>query len=398
VPRLRPGLLVVAGLLAILVPACSDSAAAPRAVDTTALADERVGDAVLDECHRPLRGQTDRIAAWIKLPDGSELRAFARLPHDLRVQGPMGLRLLCGDTAAVLGGGASAVAETDKVQLRALRTLLDAAVLGPLHRSQGCRRLGPTTFALRQADGTETELELRAGTLLPIRIGSGNEAVQLDDHLHTAAGTWLARTASSDALGRCRVLIEFGGVTWAKDFFTLPGEAKPTTTRPMTAPGAVVETRSPTPILVDAPAVHWVVLADPGGWAERTAAYTPLHTELHRQQQSNAGFPVLFRDDDGQARLAAPFRRRKDGPELVPPAGWQLREFAAGRWLVVYPADGDLEARLAAGERMLRDAANERGLRARGPLTAQPHVHLEEGPPTAERLAAPVVRMALPVE
>lgn len=355
-------------------------------------------DAVLDECHRPLRGQTDRIAAWVALPDGSELRLFARLPHDLRVQGPTGQRLLCGDTAAVLGGGASAPTEAEKVQLRALRTLLDAAVLGPLHRSQGCRRLGATTFALRQVDGTETELELRAGTLLPIRIGSGSAAVQLDDHLHTAAGTWLAQTARSEALGRCRVRIELGGVTWAKDFFTMPGEGKPTTTRPMTAPGVVVETRSPTPILVDAPAVRWVVLTDPGGWPERTAAYTPLHAELQRQQQAIAGFPLLFRDDDGTDRLGAPFRRRKDGPEFSPPTGWQLREFAAGRWLVVYPADGDLPARLADGERMLRGAASERGLRIRGPLTAQPHLHLQEGPPTAERLAAPVVRMALPVE
>lgn len=392
-------LLLATSLLAILIAACSDPANAPRPVDTAALDDVRVVEAVLDECHRLLRGQTDRIAAWIELPDGSALRAFARLPHDLRVQGPMGQQLLCGDTAARLGGASTALTDAEQAQLRALRTLLDAVVLGPLHRSQGCRRLGPTTFALQAAGGgTETELELRAGTLLPIRIGRGADAVQLDDHLHTAAGTWLAQTASSATLGRCRVRIELGGVTWAKDFFTLPGEAKPPTTRPMTAPGVVVESRSPTPILVDAQAVRWVVLADPGGWPERSTAYTPLHTELQRQQQSIAGFPVLFRDDDGQDRLAAPFRRRKDGPELAPPAGWQLREFAAGRWLVVYPADGDLLARLAAGERMLRRAAQERGLRIRGPLTAQPHVHLQEGPPDAERLAAPVVRMALPVE
>lgn len=381
-----------------LCAACSDPATATRSIDTNALADDRVVEAVLDECQRPLRGQTDRIAAWIALPDGSELRAFARLPHDLRVQGPKGQRLLCGDTAAILGGSTQPPTDAEVAQLRALRTLLDAAVLGPLHRSQGCRRLGPTTFALRQADGTETELELRAGTLLPIRIGSGVDRVLLDDHLHTTAGTWLAQSASSEALGRCRVRIELGGVTWAKDFFTLPGEAKPATTRPMTAPGAVVETRSPTPILVDAQAVRWVVLADPGGWPERSTAYTPLHAELQRQQQSIAGFPVLFRDDDGLDRLAAPFRRRKNGPELEPPTGWQLREFAAGRWLVVYPADGDLAARLAAGERMLREAAHERGLRPRGPHTAQVHVHLEEGPPSAERLVAPVVRMALPVE
>lgn len=385
-------------LTAILFAACSDPATAPRAVDTTTLADERLVDAVLDECHRPLRGQADRVAAWIELPDGSELHAFARLPHDLRVQGPKGQRLLCGDAVSGFGGAGNAPTEAEGAQLRALRTLLDAVVLGPLHRSRGCRRVGPTTFVLQQPDGTETELELRGGTLLPIRLGRGQDLVLLDEHLHTAAGTWIAQVASSAALGRCRVRIELGGVAWAPDFFTLPGDARPATTRPITAPGVVVETRSPTPILVDAPAVHWVVLADPGGWAERTAAYTPLHAELQRQQQSIAGFPVLFHDDDGQARLAAPFRRRKDGPEFSPPAGWRLREFAAGRWLVVYPADGDLAGRLAAGDRLLRSAASERGLRVRGPLTAQPHVHLEEGPPTAAQLAAPVVRMALPVE
>lgn len=387
----------------VLAGACGGpEPAAPRTVPSAGLDPTTLVDAVLDECHRPLRGKADRVAATVELPDGASLQLFAQLPHDLRVQGGGEVLLLRGERAARLTGGEASVRPEDVQRLRHLRTLLDAATLGPLHRATGCRRLGPHGFALAQGDGAPIELALRPDTLLPTRLFAGDEAVQLHDYLHTAAGTWLVQTAESQALGRCKVRLDTGGIAWNADFFALPGEVeKPAGSRRVVGHGVQVESRSPTPILVEAPAVRWVVVDDPGDWAARAACYTPLHEELQRQQQAIAGFPVLFRDGE-RARLAAPFRQRANGLSLAAPAGWQLREFDAGKWLVVYPAvdsvGGDLAARFAAGERMLRDAAAAQGLTPRGPVIAQPHFHIEEGAPTADKLAAPTVRMALPVQ
>ena len=55
-------------------------------------------------------------------------------------------------------------------------------------------------------------------------------------------------------------------------------------------------------------------------------------------------------------------------------------------------------AKTLAGEKLLRDAMTNAGLRARGPIGAQPFLHLDEGEPAADKLANPVVRVSVPVE
>lgn len=378
-------------------PAVIPPAAIPRAVPSASLDPTTLVDAVLDECHRPLRGKADRVAATIELPAGRSVQLFAQLPDDLRLQGDGEVLVLRGNDAARLAGGDSLLRPEEVARLRSLRTLLDAATLGPLHRANGCTRLGTHTFALAQPGGGSVELTLRPDTLLPAALFAGEDAVRLQDYLRTAASTWVVQVAESKTLGRCKVRIDTGGITWNADFFALPGETKPAGNRRVVTPGVQVESKSPTPILVDGQAVRWVVIDDPGDWGARTKQYAPLFAELQRQQQANAGFPVLFREQD-RAWLAAPFRQRVKGPALAAPAGWQLRDFAPGKWLVVYPADGDLAARIAAGERMLRAAVESSGLTPRGPITAQPYLRLEEGEPAADKLAAPTVRMALPVQ
>lgn len=392
---LAPRVLLALTLLA----ACSDPPAAiPRAVPSASLDPATLVDAVLDECHRPLRGKADRVAATIELPDGRSVQLFAQLPDDLRLQGDGEVLVLRGNEAARLAGGEALLRPDEIARLRHLRTLLDAATLGPLHRASGCTRLGAHTFALAQPGGATVELALRPDTLLPAVLFAGDDAVQLHEYLRTAASTWVVQVAASKALGRCKVRIDTGGIAWNADFFALPGTAaKPAGNRRVVTPGVQVESKSPTPILVEGQAVRWVVTDDPGDWAARAEVYAPLFAELQRQQQANAGFPVLFREQD-RAWLASPFRQRAKGPALAAPAGWQVRDIAAGKWLVVHPADGDLAARLAAGERMLRTAAESMGLTPRGPLTAQPYLRLEEGEPAADKLAAPTVRMALPVQ
>jgi hypothetical protein len=110
-----------------------------------------------------------------------------------------------------------------------------------------------------------------------------------------------------------------------------------------------------------------------------------------------AGFPILW-PEDGANWLAAPFRRRANGAAFAAPTGWMIRAVPAGRWLVVYPPEGDFAARRADGERRLREALASLRLTPRGSVIVQPFLHLEEGAPSADKLAAPALRMSLPVQ
>lgn len=372
----------------------------PRAVDTTTLAAERLVDAVLDECHAPLRAAMARVAATVRLPDGTDVQVFAELPDKLRVQSEKGRYLLRGNDVFGLDEGARDVPSPAALQVRRLRTLLDAAAFGPLHRATACRRLGPSSFELTGADGATTVLALRPGTLLPQSFGSGDGAVVVLDYLRTQT-TWIARELELAGLGRCRVQFDSGRIDWAADFFAPPGTAAPaaaTGNRPRLAgPGATGEPQSPTPVVVETAALQWAIVRDAADWAARVAAYRPLHAELTRQDQAIAGFPVFWQED-GVAWLAAPFRQRPEGAPFRRPRDWQLRDVPAGRWLVVYPEGGDFADKRAAGERLLQEALRARRLTGKGPITAQPFFHLEEGEPPADRLAAPKVRMAVRID
>ncbi|MBL8730384.1 MAG: hypothetical protein JNM25_18345 [Planctomycetes bacterium] len=386
----------------MLLAACGGGAAAgptPRAVDLTTIADADLVAAVLDECHRPLRGRLDRIAAIVGLPGGDEVRLFAELPDKLRALDATGSWLLLHDEVRRLGGDdTQPVAAADADRVRRLRTLLDGALLGPLHRARGCRRIGPVEWELPQPDGSTARVALRPGTLLPDRVVGGHGEVRCVDYLRTST-TWMVQRAALDGLGECTLQFVVDDLAWAPDFFTAGprdavAPASGATTRLAAATG---EARSPVPFVVDAAATNWVVVADPGTWPARCERYAPLHAELLRQDQQVAGFPILWQEDDA-AWLAAPFRRRPEGPAFRPPTGWTIRAVPAGRWLVVYPPEGDFAARRADGERRLREALPALRLTARGAVITQPFLHLQEGEPPVDKLAAPVLRMSLPVQ
>ena len=399
--RSRP--VGLAGALLLSLAACRDAhqPAVPsaRAVDTAALDAATLPGVVLDECHAPLRGKMDRVEATIVLPDGQEVRAYAAFPERLRLQEASGQFLARGDEVLRIGGNqpAAAASPEERARVLQLRQLLDAAALGPLHRATGCRRTGEAEFELTQPGGDRVQMALRPGTLLPATFTDRSGTVALVEWQRTTA-TWLVALASTPALGACRVRFTVGDIAWANDFFS-PPEARPAPAGPqqLTDPGVVVERQSATPILVDSKVLGQVLVRDPGDWAKRAAAYAPLHAELERQGQQIAGFPQLWQQD-GQGWLAAPFRQRAGGPRLQAPADWTVREIAAGRWLVVYPAEGDFAARIATGERLLQAALQERGLRARGPIVAQPWLHLEEGAPDDAAIGKPKVRVAVPVQ
>lgn len=387
----------------MLLAACGDEAPqepAPRAVDTEALASAEVVAAVLDECHRPLLGALDRIAANVRLPDGSTVRLFAQLPDKLRTASDTERFLLVGDTVLALDDGTSSTPPPAAAErVRRLRTLLDAATLGPLHRASGCRRLGPAEFELEQPAGPPWRLRLRPGTLLPERLTGPGGDVGLLAYLRTTT-TWMCKRAELDGLGICELHFELADLDWDADFFAVPSTAKrPATDRakmqmPVT-PGA--EPRSPVPILVEGKALQWVVFPDPGTWPERAAAYGPVHAEVARQDQQIAGFPLLFADGE-RRMMGLPFRQRPQGAALVAPKEWTIRSIPASRWLVVYPPDGDLTARLATGEKLLQAELARQDLRATGPIAAQPFLHLHEGEPAADKLREPIVRVSVPVQ
>ncbi len=373
----------------------------PRSVDTEAIREQDLVGAVLDECHRPLRNRMDRLVATVTGPDGTETQLFAELPGKLRVQSATG-RYLLRDGAVAHFDGDAAVNADEQGRVRDLRDLLDAAAFGPLHRASGCRRLGKATFALA-ADSGEVGIDLRAGSLLPAALRFGDVTITIDEYVSTPT-SHVARVLTHPRLGRCRVVLEQANVAWDADFFAPRGAADAPDRKASPAPGGMRlqpggsgEKRSPTPQLVTLQPLRHAVVADPGDWPARATAYRPLHDELVRQEQSIAGFPVLWHDERGRW-LAAPFRQRADGPAFAPPAGWTVRDVAGGRQLVVYPAAGTLDERVAAGERLLREALAAQQLRALGPITAQPFFHLQEGVPPANKLAAPVVRVAVVVE
>ncbi len=339
-----------------------------------------------------------RLTARVRLPDGAEVQLFAELPDKLRLQSSAGSYLLLGDKAVCIPDVSAPVPAAAVERLQQLRALLDAAAFGPLHRATACKRIAASTFELTVAGGPPTTMELRPGSLLPSTFRSPTATVTVDDYLHTKS-TWIARELTLDGLGRCNVLLEQGGLAWDDDFFVPPkSTATPAVpTQRIASPGSGGEPRSPTPILIDSKAMQWAMVLDPGDWPARVRAFRPLHAELERQDQVLAGFPVLWQEN-GQNWLAAPFRQRPDGEVFLQPATWQVRNVAAGRWLVVYPAAGDLTAKLAAGPQLLQDALRTMKLKATGPITAQPFFHLQEGEPSPQKLAAPVVRMAVPVD
>ncbi|MBL8723069.1 MAG: hypothetical protein JNK49_03445, partial [Planctomycetes bacterium] len=256
-------------------------------------------------------------------------------------------------------------------------------------------------FVLRDASGHETALQLRAGTLLPERFGTGDAAVACVDYLRTSS-TWMVARAASSSLGTVALTFEHAGLDWRPDFFAPPEPATAPASAPTPPPQSTQwspsggETRPAVPQLQELRGHSRVLLDDPGDWPRRAAAYLPVHQELERQDQTVFGFPMLLQQQ-GRSVLAVPFRPRNAARTFQAPAGWRIVAVPAGRQLVVFPPQGDFAARRQDGERLLHSALTAQALTATGELVCQPYLHLEDGPPTAAQLEALTVRMSVPV-
>jgi hypothetical protein len=363
-------------------------------VPTGATAAHALPAAVLDECHRPLMHRMQRVKATVSMSDGRSLLVQARLPELGRVREGRAEWLVTGARACTIAG--APVAADRDAELRALLAVVDAAAFGPLHRGGACTS---SNDGFEVVDGDRrVGMTLFADTLLPSSFTIEGERLEIEGYLRTNA-SWVARALRHPRLGACRVVFEDGGLEFPQGYFEIKrGDAARNPGIRAPIPGAVVETQATTPIVVNGKATQLLLLADPGDWQGRHERYRDVIEELQLQGQRVAGFPCLFIEDDHRGLMAAPFRRREDGPAFEAPEGAAIRDVPAGRVLVVYPADGDLLARIAAGKELLQRALANRKLVAQGPIIAQPFVHLHEAAPDAEKLADPTVRVWVRIE
>ena len=383
-----------AGTAPVASDGASDAPAGARFVARDAVDAAQLPQAILAECHAPLMHRMQRVKATVSLEDGRKLLVQARLPSLGRVREGKQEWLVAQGRVEALGGGEVSAAQA--AALRDALAVVDAAAFGPIHRASRCRAVG-ADFAL--GDGArEVTVTLHPNTLLPAAIAAAGATVTIEDYLRTPT-SWVARALRHPRLGSCRVVFEDGGLLFPPDYFE--GKQSPRATKESVRapiPGAAIETQSSTPIIVAGKATQLVLLADPGAWRPRHDRYRDVIAELQRQDQRIAGFPLLFTDARGQRRVAAPFRRRPKGAAFAAPDDYELSAIPEGKLLVVYPKEGDLDARVATGRRLLERALTNRKLQARGPIIAQPFLQLQTTPPDATKLEDVVVRVWVRIE
>ena len=366
------------------------------------IADDKLIEAILNECHRPLQKRMQQVKVTVTLPDKRRLLIQADLPNHARVAEGRRDFLVRDDQVHRLDKDAAGEVEpttaADAGLMRRLVRIVDAASFGPLYRAASCARR-EDHFVLTDASGGQTQLRLHPNTLLPSSLTYGQHTVRFDDYLRTPT-TWVVNRATLPPLGTCDVFFEDGGILIPQGFFDLAKQSAPEDPGErvrMTAPGSARERESTTPMLTTGRAAKWVMLAASPDWVERHEHYSKVHAELERQNQQIFGFPMLWQAD-GEARFAIPFRQRKDGPSLRARREWQIAGSDQTRLLVVYPATGSVEERIRAGTDSLRRALVNRKLKAIGPIIAQPFIHLHRGPPDAEKLKDCKVRVSVRVQ
>ena len=408
----RLGLLITGSLLCPGCdqpePAATPNELAPATVDVSSLPAEEIPERVLRECHGAIEGM-DRVAARIWLPDQTMLKLFTRLPHELRIEYPDGeVQIVDHERAARMdrdadqGATMQPLADEAAQRARAVRALIDIATLGPIRRATACERLGPNTFRLSQPEGEPWQLVLQPDSLLVESLSGDGCQATVDEHLLTKVSR-IVRQLTMDPLGSCTVRLDSVDFQFEDALFrpdrqqTVQIKANGDSAAPPAFPLLQMnrERRPTTPEATPTKELWWLVVQDPGDWEQRAQVVQQQLALLSEHGQKQAGFVGLLRED-GTARLAIGFRQQdKNAPAFEPPAGWDVRHVPAQQALVVFPPTGSAEDRIDAGTRQLQDRLAEQGLRATSPILAQPYFHLNEGPPPADRLANPVVRVSV---
>lgn len=388
----------------LCVPGCGERAAAvatPRVVDTSGMTAQQLRLAVLAECHGDLQGLS-RCTARVTLADGTAVQAFCDLPDRIRAQwSGAHIRVLDGDRGfAVADQQVRELTAAERQRLAALRTLLDAALLGPLYRAADCEREG-RDLRVVTAGGDTWIVTLQQ--LVPVALQGPHGTVHIVDWLRSqqpSMPTWIPSRAELGDLGACELQFGNEDLIWDDGFFAPPqpqaGKLQlvlpPDGSHPLPLPNL----RPAVPTEAENRPMQWLVLDDPGDWAARQQRFRQYHDVLAAQDQQDAGFVGYQRDGD-HALMIIPFRQRPGGKPLAAPDGWNIRSLPAVPVLEVYPQSGDLAQRLAAGRELLERELARRHLTAAGPILAQPFFDLQDGVPPPARLAAPVVRVSVPL-
>lgn len=380
-----------------------------RRVDLSRISEQDLIAAILTECHTKLQKRMQQIKVLITIPSGRQLLVQADLPNRFRVQEGLRTYILNGTEVQRLDDGAAnepvTESEANRAMVRPLSQVVDAVAFGPLYRATNCRREG-SNFILTDATGTTTKLQLYEDTLLPSAIiysrrqeDQTQTSVYFDGYLRTKT-TWIVNKATIEPIGTCSTSFEDGGVVFATDFFKAKGsdvKADARKTTRMSAPGAVRESESATPIQVVGKAMSWVVQSSGSNWSQQHKLYKPVIAELETQNQKIAGFPMIWHEGSKQF-LGAPFTRRTAGKPLIPPAGWHIETSPVTSQLVVYPAKGSVEDRIRIGTAQLQRHVANRKLTMIGPIVAQPFLHLHEAVPSTNKLADCKVRMSVRIQ
>ena len=154
---------------------------------------------------------TENLMMAATLADGETVRLFAELPGKLRVQSNGARWLQIDDALVRLDEAAAAPTAAERQRVAWLRTLLDAAAFGPLHRATACARTGPAAFQVTTAEGSTVAIALRPGTLLPRTLTFASGTVVVHDYLHTPT-SWVARDLECPELGRCQLVFDSGAI------------------------------------------------------------------------------------------------------------------------------------------------------------------------------------------
>jgi hypothetical protein len=266
-----------------------------------------------------------------------------------------------------------------------------AILLMPLEQVERAERRGPGVFSLVLRGGETWRVEIDEPSRRVIELRGPSAAVRFIDFLDTGY-TVLPATVDIEGRGTFGVKILAHDLYLAPSVFTDPfvevdpGAAR--SYRAMTETAPAGEELPGSPELQSIPARSYLVLRDPGAWAERTRAVLAAGGNLQRRAQMPAGLPVYAAGDEGD-ELLIPFQ-----PD--PERGYRpfvrrdrevVRHGEPHRAVVVAPPPGPWAEAVQRGRSMVSDFLTAQNLEANGPLRVIPFLAPDAVPTEEERQA-----------
>ena len=367
----------------------------PGATEPAALpADPQAAIAtLLKECHGVLQGEARMASSLLNmrhsehddLPEQVILWTQDRM-RIVRRNRQIDIRLPQGAWRLTPHASAAEHSPEKTSRLDRLQSLLRAALLEPLYRTQTATRVSPSLYQLTLADGAVWELEVRAfqpkqgrAVFLPWRLKGPPGSVVWHRYLHTGV-THLPEKMGLGEFGDRFVSLEASDLTLDEGWFSDP--LSPGFTTP-NGRGSTISEASTDVGSRDIPWIGFtrasrsVVIKDPGSWPERATRVNKEARRLFGQGQEGDDLEFLF-EQDGVAYYAIPFMMRRDGgrPFVAEPDQVILRLPRQRAVLLRTSARNIAEAR-ASALAILDKFVKANKLEASGPLRTRPFVEME---------------------